>query len=326
MLTTRPMMQQEHFRRNLAIMVTTALLLTLTIYAGLFNQTLLLQITLNGILLGGLYALSASGLALIFGVMRILNLAHGELVIIGAYIGFWMFTLLGVDPFVSLAVSFVALAVMGLLVYRFIVSKVARLGFDPPIIATFGLLLFLQAAMITLWTGDPRALVTSYSGSSVTIGRVVVPILRLASFVLSFAALLLLHLFLSRTYLGKALRATSIDTDAAELLGVPTKLMYQVAFAFGAAFAGLSGTLLGAVYSFEPTNGPAYLLRSLAVIALGGIESLAGVFVAGLILGLVESFSSFLIGGGFRNAVAFMLLLVVLLIRPTGIFGRSAPT
>lgn len=280
------------------------------------------QLMVGAILLGGVYALVTMGLALIFGVMRILNIAHGEFIIFGAYATYWVSKLLGLDPFISIALAIPASAVLGFLVNTLMIRGLTK-SFDAPIVSSFGLLLIMQASMLIAWTGDPRSLATPFTAESIAVGPVLVPVIRLIAFTLSVSVLTALYLFLTRTFVGRAIRAIAQDSETAATLGIPVQRLQSFTFILSTCLAGLSGGLIAMLLSFQPTFGPEFLLKSFVVLALSGVGNIPGVIAGGLILGIGESYGSFFLGSGLRNVVAYALLIVLLLFRPRGLFGEK---
>lgn len=280
-----------------------------------------------GLLVGGLYGLAAVGLSLVFGVTKILNVAHGELLMLGGYASFWLFTLFGVDPFLGLPVAILLLVLLGLILYKGIFGRMTKLGEETKIKNTmlvgFGLGIVLQNVAQRLWTADQRGITTTYSSSVFTVFGVRFPIVRVVSFLIALFVLVALHLFLKRTYLGKAIRATVEDWEAAAVLGISTDWVYLVSFLMGAGLAGLAGALVSVGYSIEPTMGLEWTLTSLIVMVLGGLGSFVGTFVAGVLLGITQSLTSLWLGGAYREMVALLLFLVVLIVRPQGLFGTK---
>jgi branched-chain amino acid transport system permease protein len=278
-----------------------------------------------GILVGALYGLAAVGLSLVFGVTKFLNVAHGELLMFGGYASFWVFTLLGVDPFLTLPSTIIFLLLIGLVLYKLLFARMVKLTEEIKIKNTllvgFGLSLILQNVALRLWTADDRGITTSYAGSVFTILGVRFPIVRVASLGIAFVSLLALHLFLRRTYTGKAIRATVEDWEAATLMGIDIHKVYLLSFVLGAALAGVAGTLVSVGYSIEPAMGMYWTLKGLIVMVLGGLGSITGTFVGGLILGVTESATSFFISGNYRQVVGLLLFLLVLIFRPQGLFG-----
>jgi branched-chain amino acid transport system permease protein len=280
-----------------------------------------------GLLMGGLYGLAAVGLSLVFGVTKILNVAHGELLMLGGYASFWLFTLFGVDPFLGLPLGILLLVLLGLVLYKGIFGRTTKLGEEAKIKNTmlvgFGLGIVLQNVAQRLWTANERGITTTYSSSVFTVFDVRFPIVRVASFLIALFVLVALHLFLKRTYLGKAIRATVQDWEAAALLGISTDRVYLITFMMGAGLAGLAGALVSVGWSIMPTMGLKWTLTSLIVMVLGGLGSFVGTFVAGVLLGITESLTSFWLGGAYREMVALLLFLVVLVVRPQGLFGTK---
>jgi branched-chain amino acid transport system permease protein len=285
------------------------------------------QSLIFGLLVGALYALAAVGLSLVFGVTKFLNVAHGELLMFGGYASFWLFTLLDVDPFASIPLSILFLLLIGLLVYKLLFSRMVKLPDEDKIRNTlligFGLGLILQNVALRLWTADDRGITTSYAAEAFTILGVRFPIVRVASLVIATVFILALQLFLRRTYTGKAIRATVEDWEAATLMGINVHRVYLLSFVIGAALAGAAGTLVAVGYSVDPTMGMHWTLKGLIVMVLGGVGSITGTLVGGLILGVTESATSILIGGNYRQVVGLIIFLLVLILRPQGLFGAQ---
>jgi len=289
--------------------------------------SLLAQNLVFGLLVGGLYGLAAVGLSLVFGVTKILNVAHGELLMIGGYAAFWLFTLFGVDPFLGLPLAILLLVLLGFVLYKGVFGRMTKLGEETKIKNTmlvgFGLGIVLQNVAQRLWTANERGITTVYSSWVFTVFGVRFPIVRVASFLIALFVLVALHLFLKRTYIGKAIRATVEDWEAAALLGINTDRLYLISFVMGAGLAGLAGALVSVGWSIMPTMGLKWTLTSLIVMVLGGLGSFLGTFVAGVLLGITESLTSFWLGGAYREMVALLLFLVVLIVRPQGLFGAK---
>jgi len=279
-----------------------------------------------GLFVGSNYGIAAVGLSLVFGVLKVLNVAHGELLMVGGYLSYWLFTLAGVDPFLSLGLCVPALFLLGLALHRGLFHYVEQLDEEARIknslLISFGLALIVQNVALTLWTADERSITTGYSGSGISLFGVVLPFTRVAGLVAGLIVILALHLLLYRTYFGKAVRATAEDWEAAELAGIDVRRTYLVTFALGAALAGLAGALVSVGYSIAPGIGLAWTLKALVVVVLAGLGSVFGAFVAGLLLGIVEALSVLAIGAPYREVVGLTMFLAVLLLRPRGLFGR----
>jgi branched-chain amino acid transport system permease protein len=280
-----------------------------------------------GILVGALYGLAAVGLALVFGVTKFLNVAHGELLMFGGYASFWIFTLLGVDPFVSLVGTILFLVLIGLVLYQVLFVRMVKLTEENKIKNTllvgFGLSLILQNLALRLWTADDRGITTFYSGMAVTVLDVRLPVVRLASLGIALVTIVALQLFLRRTYTGKAIRATVENWEAATLMGIDVHRVYLLSFVLGAALAGVAGALVSVGYSISPAMGLNWTLKALIVMVLGGLGSITGTFVGGLVLGVAESATAYFISGTYREVVGLVLFLLVLVFRPQGLFGTQ---
>ena len=287
---------------------------------------MLTQQLILGFLVGGLYGLAAAGLSLTFGVLRVLNIAHGELLMLGGYGTFWLFTLYGVDPFLSLLGVAPALFALGLILYwalfRFVVRAHEDVRIKNSLLIGFGLTLIFHTLAIRLWTADERSVTTEYAGMAARVAGFTVPLGRLASLVLAFAVLAILHLFLTRARWGRAIRATAEDWEAAAIMGIPVGRTYLLAFALGTALAGIAGGLVSVAYSISPSIGLEWTLKALIVVVLAGLGSLFGSFAGGLLLGVAEAASVVVVGGAYREAVGLILFLVILVTRPQGLFGR----
>jgi branched-chain amino acid transport system permease protein len=289
---------------------------------------ILAQQLILGLLVGGLYGLAAAGLSLTFGVLRVLNVAHGELLMLGGYGTFWLFTLWQIDPFVSLLGVAPAMFLFGLLLYwalfQFVVKAHEETRIKNSLLIGFGLTLVLHALAIRFWTADERAVTTAYAGAVLRLGGLAFPWLRLTSLLFAFAILAALHLFLAKARWGRAIRATAEDWEAAALMGIPVGKTYLLAFALGTALAGIAGGLVSVSYAISPSIGLEWTLKALVVIVLAGLGSLFGSFAGGIILGLAEAMSVVFLGGPYREVVGLILFLIVLVVRPQGLFGARA--
>ena len=289
--------------------------------------TILWQNAVFGLLIGGLYGLGAVGLSLVFGVLRVLNVSHGELIMLGGYVSFWLFTLWHVDPFASILLSGPALFLIGAVLYQLLFRRLIRFAehdrIKNSILIGFGLALALHTLAILLWEADDRAINAAYAGEVAHLGSVVIPYSRLGALVVAFLILGGLHLFLKRTKPGIAIRATAEDGEAAHLMGIPIHRVFLVAFGLGSALAGVAGTLISVSDTINPAIGLNWTLKALIVIVLGGMGNIIGTFVAGLFLGVVESMSGFLLGNAYREVVGLAMFLLVLSLRPQGLFARS---
>lgn len=285
------------------------------------------QNAIFGLLVGGLYGLAAVGLSLVFGVLKMLNVAHGELIMLGGYVGFWLFTLWRIDPFIALGPSALALFLAGILLYQVLFSRLIyypdETKLKNSILIGFGLTVIVQTLAILAWKADERAITTPYAGAVFPIDGVVVPLSRLGALGVAFLTLGGLHLFLHRTLPGKAIRATAEDVEAAYLAGIPVPMVFLTSFGLGGALAGIAGTLVGMTDAVSPAIGLSWTLKALIVVVLGGLGNIFGTFVAGLFLGVAESASGFLLGNAYREVMGLVLFLLVLSLRPQGLFARG---
>jgi branched-chain amino acid transport system permease protein len=285
------------------------------------------QTLVYGVLVGALYGLAAVGLSLVFGVTDFLNVAHGEFLMLGGYASFWLFSLLGVDPFASIPLSMIFLLLIGLLVYKVLFSRMVKLPTEDKIRNTllvgFGLGLILQNVAQRLWTADIRSITPGYVGAVFEVAGVRFPIVRVAGLVISFVALISLQLFLRRTYTGKAIRATVEDWETATLMGINVYGVYLLSFVMGAALAGMAGTLVGVGYFLEPAMGMSWTLTALIVMVLGGFGNIRGTFVGGIVLGVTESVASIFIGSNYRQVVGLVIFILVLIVRQSLLTPRE---
>lgn len=289
---------------------------------------LFLQTALNGLLIGGIFAAFTIGFQLAFGVLHVVDFAVGGWVMLGGFAGYWGSTLLGVDPFALLPVAFVLFGAAGYavgpLIYRVRTSRYAR----PALMAlafTFGLFLLMRGGALTLWGFDTRSIATVVSGENVRVGPVVVPLLRLAAFLFAGALSLGMFLFLYRTRLGLAIRATAQSREYAGLVGVDVRRLSALVYGVYTGLTGVAGVLMAAIYSVTPESGLRYTLFAFFVAVLAGLGSVGGVLVAALLLGVLEALVAVYVGGTYAHLVVFAVLYLVLLLSPKGILGRGAP-
>jgi branched-chain amino acid transport system permease protein len=280
-----------------------------------------------GLFAGSIYGIAAAGLALVFGVLRVLNVAHGELLLLGGYGSFWLFALLGVDPFVSLLLVVPGLFLLGValdgLVFRRLASLEGEERVKSSLLVSFGLTLVLQHAMQQLFTADERTVSLGYAGSGASAFGVALPATRSLSLLIALAAMLALHLFLRHTYAGKAIRAVAEDGEGAALVGIDRRRVHRLTLGLGAALAGVAGSLVVVSYGVDPGGGLTWTLKAVVVLTLAGSGSVLGAFPAGLLLGLVEAVSGMTLGATWREVAGLVVFLLVLLLRPAGLFRRA---
>jgi len=281
------------------------------------------QVLLNGFLIGGIYASFAVGFSLIFGVLRIVNIVHGEFIMLGAFITYWLYSIFGIDPFLSLPVSFVILFGFGYLLQRFVINRIIEAPEIMSLLLTFGLSLIIVNVALILWKGDYRLVNPGYAGANLELGILLVPCIRLATCVFALLAVGGLQFFLQHTDTGRAIKATSQNKDGARLQGVNPARIYAITFALGAAITAVAGSLLSMSFSVFPAMGGDYLLFSFFIVVVGGMGDLPGALVGGFILGILQSLVTNFMGAGLSYIVMFLVLYVMLIVRPTGIFGRG---
>lgn len=284
-----------------------------------------LQLIVDALLIGGLYALLAVGVSLGFGVIRIINFAHGELAMLGAYGAFWAFTLLGVDPLVALPGLLVLGYLGGLLLFRGLIQHVLRAPPLNQILLTFGIALVLQHIAVVLWTGDNRNVNASYALSTTEIGPVLVFYGRLIAFIAAACLIGGLIAWLRWTETGRAVRAVAQNRDAATLIGIDPDHAYALAFAVSCALGVAGGAIVSFPINITPFMGFSVLLKSIAIVILGGMGSIGGTLAGAMILALAETMLAFYVpdGAGWTDGVAFGMIVAILLLRPRGIAGQG---
>ncbi|MFI5399434.1 MAG: branched-chain amino acid ABC transporter permease [SAR324 cluster bacterium] len=281
------------------------------------------QVFVNGILLGGLYALMALGLALVWGVLNIVNLAHGAFIMLGAYVAFYLFTWLHLDPVLALPVSMAVLFGLGYAVQRGILGLVIRGPLFNTLLITFGLeVVFTYLAQIA-FSADFRTLNPSYAGANVQVAGITLPLVRILAGGIAAALTVAVWLMLGYSRLGRAIRAASQNLTAARLYGVEPRSVYAVTFGLGAGLAGAAGDLYGMVSQINPYIGATLTAKCFVISIIGGLDSALGVIVGGAILGIVEALTSLYIGPTYTDVVSFGILVVVLIARPSGLLGRT---
>jgi len=280
-----------------------------------------LHIIVVGLLVGGIYGLVSIGLNLIFGVIRIVNFAHGELVMLAMYGAYLCYTTMGLDPYVSVLVVVPALFVVGILIHRLVLQPLHGES-SMQIFATFGLLILFQNVVLALTRGEGYSVPSKLAGVTLGIGDIHLTLSRLVIFVAVTLTAIALHVFLKRTLVGKSIRAVTQDRQAARLMGINVERTFTITFGIGAALAGFAGVLLAPIYTLSPGIGGNFIVAAFAVVVLGGLGSVAGAYFGGMIVGLVEAFAGFYIDPELKQAIWFLIFLAVLVVRPTGLFGQ----
>jgi branched-chain amino acid transport system permease protein len=282
-----------------------------------------LEPLINGILLGGLYAVIGIGLSLIFGIMRQVNLAHGELMILSSYFSLLALTHLGGSPLWTLLLVLPAMFCFGYFLQRILFNRVLQKGMEPFLMISFGLSIILQNALLLIFSPDARTLATDLVFKSINVNeRFFIPVIYLLDFGVGLLILIGLHLFMKHTYLGWAIRSSADDLTAAKLMGVNPQKIYALAMGIAAVTAATSGVLVGMTFTFYPHSGTQYLITAFAVVIIGGLGSLPGTFLGGIILGISQLVGGRLLGPGLQLLSGYFILLIVLTIRPQGILGK----
>jgi branched-chain amino acid transport system permease protein len=274
---------------------------------------------ISGLLFGAILALTALGLSLVLGVMRIVNLAHGELLVGGAYLALALFNGLHLDPLLGLPLTALALAALAYPAQRLLIEPVANKSAEIAMMTTFGLSVILQNLYLVAFSADSRSIDVGYAAAPLRIGPFTTPMIYAVGFAISVVVIGLVHFAVARTGFGRDLRACSEDANAAAVLGVNAPRIRALTFALGAACAGVGGVLIGVGLTFSPTVGGGYLFNNFAVLVLGGVGSISGTLLGGLVLGLAESLGAVALGDGWRDFVGIAIFLAVLALRPEGL-------
>jgi branched-chain amino acid transport system permease protein len=283
----------------------------------------LIQATTSGLLIGGLFALAALGLSLVVGVLRIVNLLHGELVVLGAYAALLLVHSTGLNPLLLAPIAALIVALIGYPVQRYLLQPVAHFGEEVPLLTTFALSIILQNLLVFFLSADTRSLDSGLGQRRWALGALSAPVIYIVGFMVALVICAGTHLLITRTAFGRRVRASAQDPVAAAVVGVPIKRLYALTYALAAGVAGLGGALLGMIFSFTPASSDEYLLTGFAVVVLGGLGSVAGTLLGGLLLGLIESVGATFFGDGYRLFIGLVAFLVFLSVRPQGFFGRS---
>jgi branched-chain amino acid transport system permease protein len=286
-----------------------------------------LQALIDGLLIGGVYAVIAIGLSLAFGVMRIVNWAHGELLMLSIYTSYFIFTWFGIDPYLLMFLTAVLMAGFGYILQRFVISNMlAREKEVEPIsvlLFTAGLGVFLSNLALVIFKGNPRTATTVYTGRSLHVGMLYVSVPKLISFVIAMGCTVLLYYFLQKSETGRAIRAASQNRNVVTLMGVNIKRLYNIAFAISVGMVGIAGALLLPYSSVQPTSGTTYSFKSFVIIVLGGQGSVIGALISGLLVGIIEKVGTLYFSDTTAQIAVFAVFVLVLLLRPNGLFGRK---
>jgi branched-chain amino acid transport system permease protein len=287
--------------------------------------TAILQATVNGLLIGGIYGIAALGLSLIWGVMKVVNLAHGVFIMLGAYLGYGMYHLLGLHPLWSVLLAVPIGIGAGILIYRYLINRLIEAATNELeqemmcLLFTFGLSIIVYGGALNVWGSDLRGVPTLMP--TLFLGEIVIPSSRLVAFLSALGLGAFLYLFLKKSYVGKAIRAVTQNRDYVMLDGIDPVKIFQISFSIGVSYALMAGVVISLTYSITPGMGVTYLLKCFTVVVLGGLGNPIGAFLGGLILGLAESYTSLFATYAISPAIAFITLILILIFRPGGILG-----
>ncbi len=287
-------------------------------------NAIFLQILFWGLYAGCIYILLATGLTLIFGVMKIVNFAHGELLMLGAYTTYWVVTFFNLNPYLAILISMLLLALLGIAIQRLCFQPIYGTGKLNEIFLSMGLIYLLQNTVAYVCGDDWRSIQSPYQGRSIPLGSMNLPFDYLIIIIVTIVVLFGLYLFLKTTSIGRAIRATSENRIGAVLVGVNVKKMDMLTFALGSSLAAAAGTLWAVSGQlFNPYMGSIPAIKAFAIIILGGLGSMSGAIVGGLLYGIAENMAAYFLGGAWKDAIAFIILILVLVIKPEGIFGEE---
>jgi branched-chain amino acid transport system permease protein len=285
--------------------------------------TFVVESLLNGLLVGGVYSLMAIGLTLVFGVMKVINFAHGSLIMLGMYTAYWSVALLHVNPYLSIPISFAVLFVIGACFQKFLINPILDAPEHNQLLLTLGVSLVMENFAVFLWSPDYRVMKTSYAGINFYIGDVSISLVRVLAFGFAMFLSAIIYLMLTKTDLGKAIRAASEEPRGALLMGINIRRIYLITFGIGAACAGVSGAAITPFIPVYPYVGWLFVITAFVVVVLGGMGNILGAFVGGLIIGLADSLGAMFLPGAMKSIISFTIFILILLFKPTGLFGRK---
>jgi branched-chain amino acid transport system permease protein len=281
----------------------------------------LLQVVVNGLLLGGVYALFAAGLSMIFGVLRVINLAHGELLMLGAYLVWWLYNDGGINPLLALPVAAAAMFGFGLVLERGLIERVVGQPLLSSLLLTFGLSTLLTGTALYFFTANYRSI--PYLSGSVEVLGIDLSKTRLVAFGIALGVTGATFAFLRYATFGKAIRATAGNAEVAMVCGIDVRLVRLITFGLGSAMAAVAGGLIGMIFTISPEMGRMFIGRAFAIVVLGGLGSFVGAFVGALMLGVAETVAAYYLDTQLAEGTAYLVLVVVLLLRPSGLFGAK---
>jgi len=287
----------------------------------------LIQTLITGLFQGSIYAIMALGLAIIFGVMHIINFAHGEFLLVGGYLTYWLFNSLHLDPFLSIPLTFIAIFILGQIVQRYLLDPVSS-DHSFVLIMTYALAILMVGLMFIFFKSELRSVVTSYSLLSLDFmnSDVIINLQDVGILIIAGLAFICTHLFIKHTWLGKCMSVCAQDEEAAQLMGINTRWVSSMAFGLGSALTAVTGCLMITSQVFQPGMGGIQTLKAFTIVILGGMGSIWGPALGGILVGIIEAIAILFIPATYKPMIGFVILLAVLLIRPSGLFGRKEIT
>ncbi|PIC99209.1 branched-chain amino acid ABC transporter permease [Sporosarcina sp. P29] len=286
---------------------------------GLFIQSLI-----DGLLMGGIYSLVAIGLTIIFGVMKIINFAQGAFMMLGMYVTYWLYAIAGLNPYLSIPISAIVLFLVGVAIQKTILSKMMDAPEHNQLLVTLGIMLFIENFALILFKPDFRSVTVEGMPKTISLLSINIGTGKLIAFLFAIGLTALLFWFLKHTFLGKAIRATSINRQGAALIGINTKRINYIAFGLGSALAAIAGTLMTPFFYTSPDVGSAFILKAFVVVVLGGLGNVLGALIGGLVIGVAESLGGAVLPGSLKELMTYLIFILVLLFRPNGIFGGKS--
>lgn len=284
----------------------------------------IIQSLLNGILLGGLYAIVALGMSLIFGIMKLTNIAHGDLIIVATYLCMVMAAKFSGNLIIAVLITAAFMVIIGFLLQNFLINRVLDKGPEPPLLVTFGVSIILSNILLLVFGADARSIPNSLATTNVIdTKQFSVPAVFLADFVIAIVVIAVLHYIMKNTYLGKSIRSTADDVTAAELMGVNTKRIYSYTMCLAMIVAAIAGLLVGMTYVFYPSTGTEYLIFAFGVVVIGGMGNQIGTILGGIILGLAQLLGGYFFGAAYQVLTGYIVLLIILTIRPQGLLTKT---
>ena len=283
----------------------------------------LIQPIINGLLLGGLYAVIALGLTTMFGIVKLVNLAHGDLMILSSYLSLTLVTYFGINPFLSILFVVPIMFVVGFAIQKYLLNRVLGKEMEPPLLVAFGISIILQNLLLLVFTPDAKGIMTDISVKTIQIGNIYLPVLYLVDFIIGCLVIFFLRLFYNKSFLGRAIRAASDDVGAARLMGIDTSNIFAIAMGIAMITAAIAGILVGMTFSFYPHTGSQYLIISFGVIIIGGLGSMKGALLGGIILAEAQLLGAHFVGPGYQLLIGYAVLLAILALRPQGFFGQA---